>query len=212
MSSATSRSSSPMMRAAARSNRRTSSSSSSGTFHSDLSSVSSLPSRRGSSSRNRSPSPGRGSSSSRSRSRSRSSGRGSSSRSRSGNRSNSRSTSRSSSGSSSSSCSSSSSRSSRSSESRRRGILRNPYLRRVSNKKLEYNYNPHKLTFRLRSGKFKRNQIPNKMCRLMLSHCSKRHPLKRDEKPRNTVISIGRKRSTAGMDGRGPFFLNSRVH
>lgn len=67
---------------------------------------------------------------------------------------------------------------------------KNPYLVKVSPNALRYEYDPHSLTFNMENGEFQTNRLPNKACRYLLSHCSKRHPLKRDQLPRHTVINI----------------------
>lgn len=68
--------------------------------------------------------------------------------------------------------------------------IKNPYLRQISDNELRYDYPPHSLSFKLKKGKFKTNQVPNKVCRLLTSHCTKRHPLLRDQKPRHTQIQL----------------------
>lgn len=68
--------------------------------------------------------------------------------------------------------------------------IKNPYLRQVSDNELRYDYPPHSLSFKLKKGKFKTNRVPNKVCRLLTSHCTKRHPLLRDQKPRHTQIHL----------------------
>lgn len=84
---------------------------------------------------------------------------------------------------------SSRSQSTNSSGKRKRGI-KNPYLKRISDNELRYDYPPHSLSFKLQNGKFKGTRVPNKVCRILTSHCTKRHPLLRDQKPRHTKIQL----------------------
>lgn len=70
-----------------------------------------------------------------------------------------------------------------------RGI-KNPYFRKISDRELYYDYDPHSLTVRMKKGKFIGNKLPNKVCRHLTSHCAKRFPTKRDAVPRHTVIEV----------------------
>jgi hypothetical protein len=54
--------------------------------------------------------------------------------------------------------------------------------------------NKHKIIFRKKKGKFKRNKIPNKACSYLLSHCAKRHPLMSENKKHEAVITIKKRK------------------
>ncbi|KAG8175199.1 hypothetical protein JTE90_022622 [Oedothorax gibbosus] len=77
---------------------------------------------------------------------------------------------------------------------------RSPYLKwgktngRRDKNILVYRYPPHRLRFVSDGEPFKTRRVGNKQCRLLLSHCSKQHPTKRDTRPRKTTIYIRKRR------------------
>lgn len=71
---------------------------------------------------------------------------------------------------------------------RQRGIP-NPFLRRESANVLVYEESPdNKIRFVKQRGRFHKRRLDNKQCRQLTSHCAKRHPVRRDLKPRHTTI------------------------
>ena len=71
-----------------------------------------------------------------------------------------------------------------------RAAIPNPYLKKINDQELRYDYGPHSLTIKLKNGKFTTNKMPSKACRLLTSHCSRPHETNRDKKPRNTKITL----------------------
>ncbi|KAG8174885.1 hypothetical protein JTE90_020615 [Oedothorax gibbosus] len=77
---------------------------------------------------------------------------------------------------------------------RRRPGPRNRHLRWSGDRQtLEYNLGDQRIQFHNEEGEFATQKLPKRPCRLLLSHCSKNHPVRRD-RPRNTVIRLRRRR------------------
>lgn len=89
--------------------------------------------------------------------------------------------------------SSSGSRASSTSPRKKRKRQNSRYLKRVSKNVLKYDFAPHQLVFQKPPGKkFTRKRLPNKACRVLLSHCSKRFPTEKDLKPHRVKINLER--------------------
>ena len=69
--------------------------------------------------------------------------------------------------------------------------ISNPFLRKISDNELLYESSPHSLKIKLKDGKFKTNKLNSQQCRLLTSHCAKRHPTRRDLKPQRVTLTIG---------------------
>lgn len=65
-------------------------------------------------------------------------------------------------------------------------VLVNPH-------ELKHTYGSNKILFKMHPQTFQDTRIPNKACRYLLSHCSRRHPTKRDTIPRQVKININKR-------------------
>lgn len=63
----------------------------------------------------------------------------------------------------------------------------------VSKKEIKHFYGPHRLTFQSPDG-FKKRRVPNKACRYLLSHCSRRHLTARDKRTRQALITLNKRK------------------